>query len=108
MTPRTVVARVDAPGAKARVRVTAEGAKLEVFHMPPAPKGRVYQVWLHRGGARTPPVPTDALFSVSRDGDASVDVPGDLRDVDAVLVTDEPPGGSRRPTRAPVIRAPLA
>jgi hypothetical protein len=108
VTPRMVVARVEAPGAKARVRMTADGAKLEVSRMPPPPEGRIYQVWLHRGGARTPPVPTDALFSVTRDGDASVDVPGDLRDVDAVLVTDEPPGGSRRPTRAPVIRASLA
>jgi anti-sigma-K factor RskA len=107
-TPRTVVAQVAAPGAKARVRVTPDSAKLEVSRMPQPPAGRVYQVWLHRGGARTPPVPTDAFFSVSRHGDASVDVPGDLRDVDAVLVTDEPLGGSRRPTRAPVIRAPLA
>jgi hypothetical protein len=106
--PRTVVAQVDAHGAKGHLRVTADGAKLELSRMPPPPEGRVYQVWLQRGGARTPPAPTDALFSVSRDGDASVDVPGDLRDVDAVLVTDEPPGGSSRPTRAPVITAPVA
>jgi hypothetical protein len=107
VTPRTVVARVAAPGASAQVRVSADGAKLAVSHMPPPPDGRVYQVWLHRGAAATPPEPTDALFSVSRHGDASVDVPGDLRGVDAVLVTDEPLGGSSRPTRAPVIQAPL-
>ena len=106
--PRTVVAQVAAPGATARVRVSADSAKLEVSGLPQPPPGRVYQVWLHRGGARTPPLPTDALFSVSHDGHASVDVPGDLHGVDAVLVTDEPLGGSRRPTRAPVIRATLA
>jgi hypothetical protein len=107
VTPRTVVAHVAAPGATARVRVSADGAKLEVSRMPPPPDGRVYQVWLHRGNAATPPEPTDALFSVSRHGHASVDVPGDLRGVNAVLVTAEPLGGSSRPTRAPVIQAPL-
>jgi hypothetical protein len=108
VTPRTVVAQVALPGAKAFVQVSRDSAKLDVSRMPQPPRGRVYQVWLHRGGARTPPVPTDALFSVSRDGHASVDVPGNLRGVDAVLVTDEPQGGSARPTRAPVITAPLA
>jgi hypothetical protein len=107
-TPRTVVAQVAVPGAEARVRVSADSARLEVSRMPQPPRGRVYQVWLHRGGARTPPVPTDALFSVSRDGHASLGVPGDLRGVDAVLVTDEPQGGSAQPTRPPVITAPLA
>jgi hypothetical protein len=106
VTPRTVVAHVDATGAAARLRVTADGAKLVVSGMPAPPKGRVYQVWLRRRAA-TPPEPTNALFSVSRAGDASVDVPGKLDGVDAVLVTDEPLGGSRVPTRAPVITAPL-
>ena len=107
MTPRTVVARVDAPGAAAHVRMTSDGAKLVVSGLPAPPEGRVYQVWL-RHGAGTAPKPTNALFSVSRHGDASVDVPGRLDGVDAVLVTDEPLGGSTLPTRAPVIMAPLA
>jgi hypothetical protein len=106
VTPRTVVAQVDAAGASARLRMTADGAKLVVSGMPAPPKGRVYQVWLRRNAA-APPEPTNALFSVSRAGDASVDVPGKLDGVDAVLVTDEPSGGSRLPTRAPVITAPL-
>ena len=107
LTPRTVVARVDATGAAAHLRVTPEGAKLVVSGMPAPPKGRVYQVWLRRR-VGAPPEPTNALFSVSRAGDASVDVPGKLDGVDAVLVTDEPSGGSRVPTRAPIITAPLA
>lgn len=105
---RTVAARVDAAGAKARLRLSADGAKLVVAGMPSPPEGRVYQVWLDRGRAGRPPEPTDALFSVNRDGHASVDVPGDLDGVRAVLVTDEPLGGSRLPTRAPVIAARLA
>jgi hypothetical protein len=106
VSPRTVVAKVEARGASAHVRVTGDGAKLVMAGMPAPAEGRVYQVWLDRAGAGTPE-PTDALFSVSRDGNATVDVPGDLGDVDAVLVTDEPSGGSRIPTRAPVIAASL-
>jgi len=44
------------------------------------------------------PEPTNALFSTSRDGSASVDVPGSLDGVRRVMVTDEPSGGSRSPT----------
>ena len=104
---RTVVAKVAEPGAKAQVRVGEDGAKLVVAGMPSPPEGRVYQVWLRRGPDRVPE-PTNALFSVSREGRASVDVPGDLEGVDAVLVTDEPLGGSKLPTRSPVITASLA
>jgi hypothetical protein len=105
---RTVAAKVAAPGATASVRLSdGDGAKLVVAGMPAPADGRVYQVWLDRGGASTPQ-PTDALFSVSRTGHASVDVPGDLGGVKAVLVTDEPLGGSRIPTRAPVISATLS
>jgi hypothetical protein len=106
VTPRTVVAHVDAAGAAAQLRMGADGAKLVVSGMPAPPEGRVYQVWL-RHGAGTTPQPTNALFSVSSAGDASVDVPGKLSGVDAVMVTDEPAGGSRLPTRAPVITASL-
>lgn len=105
--PRSVVAKVDVAGASARVRLTSDGAKLEVARMPAPAEGRVYQVWLDHGGGRTPE-PTDALFSVNSAGHATVDVPGDLAGVKKVLVTDEPTGGSRIPTRAPVISASLA
>lgn len=104
--PRTVAANVAVSGASAHVRLTSDGAKLVMAGMPAPDEGRVYEVWLDRGGKSTPE-PTDALFSVSREGRASVDVPGDLDGVKAVLVTDEPLGGSRIPTRAPVISATL-
>jgi hypothetical protein len=65
------------------------------------PRGRVYQVWTKRGEAA--PQPTNALFTPARDGTASVSVPADLEDVDMVLVSHEPRGGSRRPTSAAAI-----
>jgi hypothetical protein len=104
---RTVVAQVNAAGATAHVRVTSDGAKLVMAGMPAPDDGRVYEVWLDRGGKSTPE-PTDALFSVSSQGNATVDVPGDLDGVKAVLVTDEPQGGSKIPTRTPVISASLS
>jgi anti-sigma-K factor RskA len=64
---------------------------------------RVYQVWLQSEGEQ--PRPTNALFSARSDGTASVDVPGSLKNVDAVLVTSEPEGGSEQPTTKPVIIA---
>jgi anti-sigma-K factor RskA len=66
--------------------------------------GQVYQVWLkHKGVAD--PQPTNALFSSRSDGSASVDVPGSLKDVEQVLVTEEPDGGSSAPTSDPIIVA---
>jgi hypothetical protein len=94
------------PGARASLSLGADGNRLEVQDFPPPPRGRVYQVWLKPPGNR-PPEPTDALFTV-HDGAATVAVPGRLDDVEQVLVTDEPTGGSRAPTRKPVIIATLS
>jgi anti-sigma-K factor RskA len=72
---------------------------LKVEGMPQPPDGRIYQVWTQRFGEE--PKPTDALFTVDKDGSASVDVPGKTDGVDQVLVTDEQRGGSPEPTTAP-------
>ena len=72
---------------------------LKVEGMAQPPDGRVYQVWTQVYGED--PKPTDALFTVDKDGSASVDVPGDTGGIDQVLVTDEPRGGSSAPTTAP-------
>ena len=93
---------VGAPGARAALTVADNRATLKVDDFPAPPSGRVYQVWLKRPGR--PPDPTTALFRV-RDGSATVDVPGSMKGVDQVLVTAEPDGGSRAPTRQPVIIA---
>ncbi len=90
-------------GASCTMRVAGDSAKLVVAGLTAPPEGRIYQVWLDRDNG-TAPEPTEALFSV-RKGRASVDVPGDLSDVEQVLVTDEPLGGSEVPTRRPIIAA---
>ena len=71
-----------AQNARARVDVLDDGDKaiLRVAGLPSPGPGRVYQVWRKQPGAKVPK-PTDALFSVSRDGTATVDVPGGVEGV---------------------------
>ena len=107
---QTIEASVNVPGvpdAEARLVVRGNRSTLRTEQLPPAGSGRVYQVWLMKKGARAPE-PTDALFTVSKDGTATVDVPGTLDGVEAVLVTPEPEGGSPAPTSEPIIAASLA
>jgi anti-sigma-K factor RskA len=101
--PRVVSARVTASHGAAELRISHNHAELVVSHLPPPAAGRIYEVWLRRGS--TAPAPTSALFSVTMRGAATVDVPGDLRGVSQVLVTQEPAGGSRVSTHPPVIVA---
>ncbi len=102
---RTIQATVNGAGSASLV-VSSNHSQLVIHHVTAPPKGKIYEVWLQHGN-RTPSPVTTALFSVNRAGDASVDVPGSLYGVSHVLVTPEPPGGSRRPTHAPVITAAL-
>jgi anti-sigma-K factor RskA len=103
--PRVIQASVLGVSGRATVRLSGGHAELTVEHIPAPPQGRIYQVWLQRGGER--PSPTSALFSVTSSGAGTVDVPGNLHGVRTVLVTAEPLGGSKVPTRAPFIVAQL-
>jgi anti-sigma-K factor RskA len=100
--PRLIRAHVTAPGASASVLVSDGRAQLALARMPQVRPGRVYEVWVRRAGA---PAPTDALFTVAANGDATVAVPGSIAGVKELLVTSEPLGGSRVPTTSPVIVA---
>lgn len=86
------------PRAKAAVIVRGGVAQLVLSDVAAPPRGRVYQVWV----VRRPSVatPTGTLFTVPRSGDTKVSLP-DLRGVERVIVSAEPPRGSRRPTPPP-------
>lgn len=102
---RTLVreATVRAAGARGYLETVGDVTTLHVSGLPSPPLGRIYEVWLARSASV--PAPTDALFGVDMRGDATVEVPGSLRGVRQVLVTDEPLGGSAVPTTLPVIVA---
>ncbi|HEX5851838.1 MAG TPA: anti-sigma factor [Solirubrobacteraceae bacterium] len=93
------------PSARAPVaslRRIGHRGELKLSGMPQPPIGEVYQVWLGRTGR--PPQPTDALFTVTSAGSATVDIPGSLRGVREVMVTAEPLGGSASPTGPALLR----
>ena len=102
---RVYRAKVTIPGATATVRVSSSHAELTIAHMPQSPPGHIYEVWVKRRGN---PQPTDALFTVSSAGSATVGVPGSTAGVTAIMVTAEPEGGTDTPTTAPVIVASLS
>jgi len=108
--PHTVQAevtdRAKAPDAAADVEIGEDGATIVAHGLPAPPSGRVYQVWIKRPGRA--PEPTSALFAPSGDGTATASVPGDMDGVAQVLVTDEPDGGSRTPTRDPLLVADMS
>jgi hypothetical protein len=89
-------------GAHAALYQIDNRSNLVVSGMPQPALGKIYEVWLNRGGAS--PQPTDALFSVTNRGNGSVSVPDNLHGVKEVMVTSEPLGGSTRPTSSPLIR----
>jgi len=102
---RVIQAQVIPANASASLRLSAGHAELNIAGMPQTAPDRVYEVWVKRSGA---PQPTDALFTVTAAGDATVGVPGSVAGVREVMVTSEPLGGSRAPTRSPVIIARLS
>jgi anti-sigma-K factor RskA len=103
---RVIQARLAAniPG-HAQVRQNGSTAELVVTNIPQPPAGEVYEVWLAKPHGA--PQPTDALFSVTANGNASVDVPGGISNMQTLMVTAEPAGGSQHPTSPPIITATL-
>ncbi|MGX6448588.1 anti-sigma factor, partial [Patulibacter sp. S7RM1-6] len=95
-----VTAQVTGRGS-GRVQVAPDRGKLVVRGMASPGDGRQYQVWLQTG--KDDPRPS-VTFDVDDNGDGEAELP-DLADVDAVLVTSEPAGGSKAPTTQPVVQA---
>lgn len=102
---RVIHAQVLAAHASATLQVSDGHAELNIAGMPQTAPDRVYEVWVKRAGA---PQPTNALFTVTAKGRATVGVPGSVSGVKEILVTSEPIGGSLAPTREPVIIASLS
>ena len=88
------------PRAQAAVVERNATAELVLTDLAAPPEGKIYQAWVIR--RRSAPIPTGTLFSVPRSGDTKVSLP-DLDHVERVIVSAEPPRGSRSPTPPPVV-----
>ena len=66
-------------------------------------KGKVLEAWVARGESVEP---VKATFTPDEAGNASTQLE-DLEGVDAVLVTEEPEGGTKMPTAEPFVNVPL-
>jgi len=86
-------------GARAEL-VTLEGdrAVLVAENMPPVPEGKTYQIWVIKGDTPQP----SGLFEPRGDSIAAV-VENPVEGADAVAVTVEPKGGSKKPTTDPML-----
>jgi anti-sigma-K factor RskA len=102
----TALVAAGAPAGHAQLRQDGARTELTLSGIPQPPAGKIYEVWVARAGAA--PQATDALFTVTTAGSASVGVPGSLHGIQQVMVTAEPLGGSRHPTSPPIITATLS
>jgi anti-sigma-K factor RskA len=107
---KTVAALVDhsrAPSGSATLHVPGnrQNALLTVQGLPNPGPGKVYEVWVQRGGQMQP---AGALFSVGSGGSGSAGIPGSLKGAEAVAVTAERDGGSLKPTQMPVLTVKLS
>jgi anti-sigma-K factor RskA len=107
---RTVAALVDhsrAPMGDASLTVpedNGKGAILTVQGLPDPGPGKVYEVWVQRGGVMQP---AGTLFSVGSGGSGTAGIPGKLEGAEAVAVTAERDGGTLKPTQMPVLTVKL-
>jgi anti-sigma-K factor RskA len=93
--------------AGAELEISDGHATLVAENLPEPPEDRVYEVWLMPEGSDTPQ-PTNVLFTPRGDGSAVAAIPGSVDDIQQVLVTDEPRGGSDEPTGELLMAADLS
>jgi anti-sigma-K factor RskA len=80
------------------VTLKGDRAVLVAENMPPAPEGKTYQIWVIKGDTPKP----SGLFEPRGDSIAAV-VENPVEGADAVAVTVEPQGGSKKPTTDPML-----
>ena len=101
---RVINASVTGRPGTAEVQVRGSNGDLILRGVPQPSAGHIYQMWELKNGAKAP-TNTRALFSVGHAGEVDVGIPGELKGVKQVLVTQEPAGGSPAPTQTPFIVA---
>lgn len=99
----TTVHTGHSPGVTAEMVRQGETGTLRLDNLHQLPAGKVLQAWVQRGKQV---VSAKALFVPNSDGTATATIDG-MHDVNAVMVTAEPRGGSVQPTSAPIVSVAL-
>ncbi len=95
----TTVAAGHAPGVTAKMVREGETGTLRLANVHQLASDEVLQAWVRRGKRIES---AQALFVPNRDGTATA-VIDHMHDVNTVMVTAEPRGGSVQPTSAPIV-----
>jgi anti-sigma factor RsiW len=98
---RTLAAEVG--GGHAWIELSDDRAHLVVDGLAAPSRNKVYELWIQRGDAAPRPASEDLSQSVFVVGSGRVEIPARLQEGDRVMVTEEPPGGSRIPSAPPVV-----
>jgi hypothetical protein len=90
-------------GIHASVVREGDQGELRLTGLGQVPKGKTLEAWVQRGEAVEP---VAMLFRPDGEGNASTQIE-DFEGVDAVMVTEEPAGGTKAPTTEPLVSVPL-
>jgi hypothetical protein len=90
-------------GIQASVVREGDSGELRLTGLEQVPKGKTLEAWVQRGEAVEP---VKMLFTPDAAGNAATEIES-LEDVKAVLVTEEPAGGTKVPTTEPIVNVPL-
>lgn len=101
--PDTRTLAADVGRGHAWVEVADGRSHLVVDGMAPPARGKVYELWIQSGNAAPRPASDNLEQAVFMVGSGRVEIPAHLQKGDRVLVTEEPPGGSKIPSAAPVV-----
>jgi anti-sigma-K factor RskA len=100
--PSSTVTAGKPPGVTAKLVREGERGTLRLANVK-LPENRVLEAWVRRDGEVEP---VRKLFVPNHNGAAAITM-ADMSDVDLVMVTSEPPGGSETPTGAPIASVPV-
>lgn len=102
--PNTRTLAADVGGGHAWVEVSEnDRAHLVVDGLAPPSRNKVYELWIQSGDAAPRPASGNLSQSVFVVGSGRVAIPARLQEGDRIMVTEEPQGGSRIPSAAPIV-----
>jgi hypothetical protein len=90
-------------GIQASVVREGDEGELRLAGLEQVEEGKTLEAWVKRGETYEP---VQMLFTPDSEGDATTQIE-DLTDAEAVLVTQEPAGGSKQPTSKPFVEVPV-